>query len=174
MPKTSEEFKPKQYEEENKKNEVDFDDGSEPKESTFQKVRVEEGEYTGKWTLFQTKEMRVWGTTDGRKETKLIATIKLDKEEKEIPYYMTTKVTKSTDPNFNNSSLWNFLERYQTIEEYKRLPEPRTYEQLIKFLDKHILGKKARVIVGTVNEGKEDDQGNSKEYSKVDKILKDK
>ena len=91
---------------------------------------------------------------------------------KEIPMFLTPKVTKGSG-TYSNSKLFDVLEKAKLLEDFKKVwdtievmdGKENQNKALIDFLQKVLLQKPCKVLTGTSKKGQAD------QYSVVDKII---
>lgn len=147
---------------------VDLDGSS--KDTKYEKVSIEEGQYEGKFVLFELKQMDKYGKP-GEKEAKIIAQIKVqdkDKKDVEIPMFLTPIVTKAAEGSGkSNSTLFEMLTKLKLLDEFKDSNDVAngfSFKQLNDWLENRLLGNPVNVLVETTKKSKTP-------YSKVSKVF---
>jgi len=134
---------------------VDFDG---TKSMGGPKVLIQEDAYQGEILGAELIEVPAYNAP-GQTEKKVVFTIRLSgdgSENAELPLYANPVVKKSGGKGYNNSKLYDLLEKSGELDAAKKSFEAlETFEGLTGFFDAAFKGRKCKVLVKTRNKGTE-------------------
>jgi len=147
---------------------VDFEGENNAPE--FERVLVKEGEHQAKIVKLEVQQLKKYKSEE--KEPNILMFFEVQEDNKQIPYFLKPKIMKAYSEDVSNSKLYNLLELAGLIEEAKkRKDELSTVTGQVMFLEEKLKGKVARISSKTVNKGKTNEDGGSREYSRVNEIF---